>query len=401
MSTRWVPLLIGRDAARAWEAIEAIAADLDRELPDVSLAMGHAGIALFYAYLARSSGRPDPRAGRHLDLAIDALQHEELDASLYSGFVGVAWTAEHLRGAENNAQNQAVDAALVELLADGDWYPPYDLIAGLTGMGVYALERGRSGTLCLTRVLSGLERVAERHQGRTTWRAALDLLADQQLASSRGYYNLGVAHGVGGVMAFLAFAVQAGANAQALLDETKHWIGAFRAQSGSPRYPCLIDVEDLRGRQLRSAWCHGDPGLAAAWLSAARATGDAAWERQALEMARGFAGRSEKELGVTDAGLCHGAAGLGHLLNRLHHASQEPIFADAAMHWFVRALDLRRPGSGTGGFLAAGLDQKGGPSWDSEPGLLVGAAGVGLALLGAVSTIAPSWDRVLLVSSRG
>jgi hypothetical protein len=36
--------------------------------------------------------------------------------------------------------------------------------------------------------------------------------------------------------------------------------------------------------------------------------------------------------------------------------------------------------------------------WKTEPGFLSGVAGVGLALLAAVTDFEPLWDRVLLVS---
>jgi class I lanthipeptide synthase len=37
-------------------------------------------------------------------------------------------------------------------------------------------------------------------------------------------------------------------------------------------------------------------------------------------------------------------------------------------------------------------------AWRGTPGLLTGAAGVGLALLAAATPVEPSWDRMLLVA---
>ena len=397
MSTGWSPLLEERDAAAAREAVDAIAGDLMRTAPgSATLAAGDAGIALFFDYLSREQRLPVPAP--HLERAIEALRQDELDASLYSGFLGVAWTVEHLRG-QNRDLNQGVDEALLEFLADDEFAYPFDLIAGLVGMGVYALERGARGTRILHRTVELLGSGASRRDGRASWRAAPELLPGDQIASGGGYYNLGIAHGTGGVLAFLSFAKRAGAEVEPLLSETARWMDSRRDSSGS--YPCLVDVTDLSGKQLRSAWCHGDPGLAAAWLAAARAQGNHGLEDEALRLARQLAGRSPAELGVNDAGLCHGAAGLGHLFNRLFQTTREPLFAAEARRWFRAALDLRRPGSGVGGFFAAGLGEGGRVRWESDPGFLAGAAGVGLALLAATGSVAPSWDRLLLVSSHG
>ena len=53
----------------------------------------------------------------------------------------------------------------------------------------------------------------------------------------------------------------------------------------------------------------------------------------AAKRPRGFSG-------VVDAGLCHGAAGLGHVFNRLFQATGEQRLALAAREWFSVALDM-------------------------------------------------------------
>jgi hypothetical protein len=101
---------------------------------------------------------------------------------------------------------------------------------------------------------------------------------------------------------------------------------------------------------------------------------------------------------VVDAGLCHGAAGLGHLFNRLFQATGDSCLAEAARFWLARTLQMRRPGRGVGGYEAWQLDDDGKVTWIADPGLLAGAAGIALALLAATTPVEPAWDRVLLVS---
>jgi hypothetical protein len=141
----------------------------------------------------------------------------------------------------------------------------------------------------------------------------------------------------------------------------------------------------------RSAWCYGDPGIAATLLVAARGAGRPDWEREAVALARQAADRPPAQTRVCDAGLCHGAAGLGHIFNRITQFTRDDRLAAAARHWFTRALDMRQPASGIAGFAALRSGEDGTESWVAERGILTGAAGVGLALLAAVTSFEPAW----------
>src|SRR5438093_719443 len=71
----------------------------------------------------------------------------------------------------------------------------------------------------------------------------------------------------------------------------------------------------------RVAWCYGDLGIAVALFLAARCVNESSWQNEALALARNVAGRPPEQSGVKDCGLCHGAAGVGHLFNRLFQAT--------------------------------------------------------------------------------
>jgi hypothetical protein len=59
---------------------------------------------------------------------------------------------------------------------------------------------------------------------------------------------------------------------------------------------------------------------------------------------------------------------------------------------------MYEPGRGCGGFRAVIPIDSGELRGWPDPGFLTGAAGVGLALLAAISDVEPEWDRVLLLS---
>jgi hypothetical protein len=127
----------------------------------------------------------------------------------------------------------------------------------------------------------------------------------------------------------------------------------------------------------------------------ADAVGEVPWDREALAFARRAIGRGCADSGAVDPGLRQGAAGIAHLCNRLFQATGEESFAHAARAGFSRVLETRRPSQGIGGFKVQLLDRRQRPVWTDDPGFLNGAAGIGLALLAAISSVEPAWDRLL------
>lgn len=420
----WRPLLMGDDADRALVAVDAVAEALAalpptpspdfestqhgaRSLP--SLGGGHAGYALFFACLHQH--RPaqgfDERALAHIDRAIELLASAQTLASLYSGFTGVAWVVErlqHLLGLEPDDElNAEIDQTLCEYLDQSPWLRQFDLISGLAGYAVYALSRlpRPLAVTCLERVVDRLAELAEERPEGITWHTPAEhLWPETRDDFPEGYDNLGVAHGVPGVIAVLAQICAAGiarAKARPLLDAAVRWMLAQKLAPGHDSvFP--VSVASTGAKSSRAAWCYGDPGIAAVLLVAARTLGEPAWERQAVELARSAARRTPATARIKDACLCHGAAGLGHLLNGIYQATGDDLLRDRARFWFRQALDMRRPGEGCAGFLAWDLGNSGEMEWTGVPGFLTGATGVGLALLAAATPIAPCWDEILLVS---
>jgi hypothetical protein len=210
-------------------------------------------------------------------------------------------------------------------------------------------------------------------------------------------WNLGLAHGVPGVIAFLGQACAAGVSqqrARSVLDGAVSWL---MSQDSADGFGYWIGPDHKR-ETARLAWCYGDPGVAAALLVAARSVGEPAWETAALEIARRATGRPFEQAGIKDAGLCHGAAGLGHLFNRMFQATGEACLADAARFWFERTIRMQRQGRGVGGYEAWGPGVNDETTWVADPGLLTGAAGTALALLAATTDVEPAWDKALLVA---
>jgi class I lanthipeptide synthase len=405
------PLLSGALKDRALHLAGTLAGTL-RPAPaagrrDVSLASGSAGLAVCSGQLART--RCDPRAAdaalARLEEAVGVLATVPLTSSLYSGFTGIAWAVElvgGLLGTEGEDRNGDIDEALTRLLQRYPEDAPYDLIDGLTGLGVYALARWpRPGAAqCVLGVVEQLARRARPDRDGVFWWTPPSWRGPRGEWYRPGGVDLGVAHGVAGVIPFLARVHRLGLAQQTvrpLLDGAVRWLLAHMVDTASgPTVPYFV-ADGAEPGPARSGWCYGDPGVAAALLLAARDAGEPAWAAAATGLAVRAAARPPGQTGVVDAGLCHGSAGLAHLFNRMYQMTAEPALADAARFWVERTLELcsaMAPGRGIT------LTEAPRPAWKG-PGLLEGAAGVALAMEAAGTTVEPFWDQMLLVSAAG
>jgi len=409
----WTPILDGPDADRAHAAVQAIVLAL-RALPAERARPSAHELALLEAYLSHAADEAtdEGAASRWLDLAADGVAEQAMSPALWGGFVGVAFAMEHVQsvmglpsdaGGSDDDPNQEVDGALEELLGQKDWARDYDLVSGLVGIGVYALERlpRRAAQDAMRAVTDHLDRLAERTpDGLTWWTPPTLMIPETRARYPSGYYNLGMAHGVPGVLAVLAGAYAAGcerARVLPLVEGAASWLLAQRQPAGSSSvFPYTLS-RDESAQPARCAWCYGDPGVAAALLCAARALDRPEWERAALAIARSAADRPPDQTGVVDAGLCHGAAGLAQIYSRAAQATGDPELRRAARLWLGRTLDFRRDGEGIAGYRS--LSFVGGQgTWTDDPSLLTGATGIALVLLSALAPVEPGWDRLLLLS---
>jgi hypothetical protein len=290
---------------------------------------------------------------------------------------------EHVAGEEGEEDpNLGVDEALLRLAESGS-SREFDLINGFSGLLVYAVERlPRPGArAAIDRFVAGLERLSVEEEHGRTWDVPFYPSPESPEPPGQApLRRLGTAHGVSGVIGALAAVCREVDHepARHLLAEAVGWLLAQRCEPGAvAEFPFQIMGNSVEVYP-RQGWCVGDPGIAAMLLSAARVIGRSDWEQQATEVALAAA-RRHSSASVDEPGLCHGAAGLGHLFNRLHQATGEPALEEASLRWLARALELYRTDGGT-------------------VGLLNGAAGIGLALLAGLSSVEPLWDRTLAVA---
>ncbi len=271
----------------------------------------------------------------------------------------------------------------------------FDLIRGLTGMGVYLLHRhGDSG---LTRdVLSYLVRLTQPVPVES------DLLpgwwcgngpGDQPSPQwPGGHGNLGLAHGISGPLALLSAAARHGVTVPGHADAIRRicgWLDQWRNGTGTQAWwPGMISLPEHRARTIqqhgpgRPSWCYGTPGLARALQLAALALADPRRQRHAEQALAGCVTDEAQLAQIGDASLCHGWAGLLHTTWRTASVADDGAELRAAVPHLLQGLEKQLH--------------------DHRPvsdGLLEGMTGVLLARQAATTDGAPitRWDACLLL----
>ncbi|ASU81102.1 hypothetical protein CDG81_13590 [Actinopolyspora erythraea] len=261
----------------------------------------------------------------------------------------------------------------------------YDLMAGLTGLGVYLLRCYGEGPL-LRDVLAYLVRLTEpRPDGLPGWWAAHGPTGAEP-AWHGGHGNLSISHGIAGPLALLAQTHRRGiqvAEQSHAMHRILGWLDQWFDRTGM-WWPGAIsrseqDTGEAPRETPRPSWCYGTPGIARAQQLAGLALGDTHRQRFAETTLAACLADGHQIGKLTDVGLCHGWAGLLHTTWRM---SQHDVRLRAYLPRLIDRVTER-------------LAQQ--PPVDS--GLLTGATGAQLALHTATTDQTPvtRWDACLLL----
>ncbi|PIM71228.1 lanthionine synthetase [Streptomyces sp. JV178] len=271
----------------------------------------------------------------------------------------------------------------------------YDLLHGLTGLGVHLLQHA-AGNDALERVLTYLVRLTHplRADDETLpgWWVFHDPQLKQSDAFPGGHSNFGIAHGIAGPLAFLAQARRRGITVDGH-DEALHrissWLDTWRQDADSgPWWPQWITRDQMRtGRPgqlgpLRPSWCYGTPGLARAQQLAAIATRDIARQQRAEHALARCLSDPDQLNRITDNSLCHGWAGLYQTVWRTGRDACTPEVRAHVPAIADRLIQQCRTGLG------------------DDIGFLEGNAGLALALHTAAHSTPPvsGWESCLLIN---
>ncbi|MFI6272474.1 lanthionine synthetase C family protein [Micromonospora zamorensis] len=258
-------------------------------------------------------------------------------------------------------------------------YAEFDLIRGLTGLGVVLR---RIGDLDLLReVLTYLVRLTEPIGELPGWWCPHGPTRDEP-GPGGGHSNHGIAHGITGPLALLALTMRDGiavdGQTQAIY-RICEWLDTWQRHTDTgPWWPQTITLGDLRRDDrsqrgpLRPSWCYGIPGISRALQLSALALGNTARRRLAESAFIACINEPAQVGQLTDRSLCHGTAGLLTTGRRIAADALTPI----------PLASLQR------------LHQQAPVEADEPAGFLDGTSGAALATSGTTKT---SWDACLLL----
>ncbi|MFD9869063.1 lanthionine synthetase C family protein [Streptomyces niveus] len=387
------------------------------------LAHGPVGIALLHIERAAAGLGPWQRAHDWLAVATRRPFTSGADSHPFYGAPALAHVlacaAEHAPGTYRRAldlldhqvthdarrrldtAHRRLDARQLPALAE------LDTIRGLTGYGRHLLRRDPAGP-ALEAILDYCVRLSEpiTHDGDVLpgWWTPTGPSGRPDDRFPGGHANHGMAHGIGAVLALLALSARQGTTVTGhhqAMRTILAWLDRWKTNTRrGPAWPYWITRNELRTQRLaptmprRPSWCYGTAGQARAQQLAALALGDTSLRAQAEHALLDALTDPVQRGATTDAGLCHGFAGLAHLAARTA-ADAAPQTADQLRAVLPALLSTLLPPGTTPDEAATALVND-----PAGPGLLDGAAGTALGVLTAAGPQPPrtAWDACLLIA---
>lgn len=386
------------------KSLEAIFNDL-QHIPDYDHGLLQAsGRLLFLAEYARYTSRT---LDREIAAFTDTINNYEVSdtrpQTFAEGYPGMNMILRHLARLGFIAQDEETDEAIEDIAIVSGRHQlalrNFDLLYGATGL-LHYLVRGHSS----------------REAARNFYAAYLDSLEENALDIHGGtawedyYYrirengtgiNMGLAHGVPATLKALLQMIPLVAQddllrvrslirstCQFLIHSRNSKAGALSRYGG---YFIPGGPEEIS----RLGWCYGDLSVAIILYQAGKLTGDLSVCSIAEDIAAATMVRQQPgDTMITDAGLCHGSAGVAHIYNKLWQATGQARFREAADFWIGQTLAQATHADGIGGYKKYNPLDKG---YQTDAGFLEGAAGVGLALLSHI-TGQSAWDDCLMLN---
>jgi hypothetical protein len=213
--------------------------------------------------------------------------------------------------------------------------------------------------------------------------------------------NLGLAHGIAGVLAVLSIARARGIAVDGIdeaIETTGEWlVGAVTPDAWGLNWPAALPVDSVglvvrNVTATRSAWCYGPPGIANALRLASQASENQAWADLAATAMRDTLRRPAHERKTDSPTFCHGVSGLLALFSHFHRETGDAVLESGKICLLDELLVMHEPESPFG-FRAV---EPGGQRSD-KIGLLDGAVGVLVALLAILSPLPSHWEPVFLL----
>ena len=252
----------------------------------------------------------------------------------------------------------------------------YDFMHGGLGVSLYY----NTDIEFAQRTLDALKQTAIYDGDRLKWKSSLGL--NQGVG-----FNIALSHGMSSIVIYLSQLYKSGIFKDDVLPLLQGTINYIQAQQiDRDKYgSCFVTQSLENGSEIfrsRLGWCDGDLGVGAALWQAGRATGNAAWQEQALDIYE-FSTHRKGYINamVKDAGLCHGSVGIAMMFDYIYQETENKCYKNACDYWLSDTIRWAKFSDGLAGYKIYHHHSDGAPEFVNEFNLLEGVVGIGLVLL--------------------
>lgn len=271
--------------------------------------------ALLYALVLLQWGRVShcresvSKSVEYIEKSAQLFNQRTLNFSLYRGISGFGWLIQQYGDDAilpwRNKTLVDIDLALVEDL-NSEVKHKMELINGLAGVMVYAITRGSSNNSSKDLWIKIEEVVGS-------------FLSDWNLGLQDEFScNLGVAHGIPGLLSMCSIAIGKGLLSSAMAKKvgiSYDNLWAMRLQSDGAN-SAKFSYSTTSMTQARLAWCYGGLGLAEMFKNGI-CLDEVNVKRMRYLINDGIEQYLKGEHGINDASLCHGHAGVAVVFRRM------------------------------------------------------------------------------------
>ncbi|AOT10071.1 lanthionine synthetase C family protein [Pseudoalteromonas luteoviolacea] len=335
---------------------------------------------------------------------LEVLQEQLVEQSfeLSSGLAGQAWVLEFFNQADKEEYDaellEDVDELFIQALDYHPWPGEIEMVLGLSGYAPYAARRSQFSdqSKLYSIIVSGLESTATYFDnGHIAWSQPKESIyrfdTDDR---EKPEYNLGLAHGVPGMIAALLPALNIPslkARAAKLISGACDWL--LEHQTGHDHaYSCYGSCAGESDPKSRLGWCYGDLTIALILARAGYGLDRPSYIERAREIAVHAAKRDDKSAYINDAGLCHGFVGLALIFQIVNKIMPDPKLAEATQYWVDYSLTAYRERGLSALHSYNGVSK----SHEVDFGFLMGYAGIGCGLISLLDDDV-SWTDCLLM----
>lgn len=379
-----------------------------------SLLGGKTGTILFLFYYGRhfNSTEAIQKAFSYLEEILEKTDTLN-DTTLGSGYFGVGWTLSNLNRIGIVEDSDLAILGPINALVSGAIESAYDaknydLFYGLIGIGQYVLENEAfpNRKSILETICDRLISLSVKHQTGITWPNYFSVTRPTPIDHG---YDLGLAHGIPGIIAFFCQLFQNGIRQDEIakiIPPAVHWL----MKEEKPVDGCSFNhkfVNTNDGGWSRIAWCNGDLSVGICLLHLHQTFDNKKYLDDAVRIALKTTARNHEHSGIAysiennfvDACFCHGVSGLSLIYKIFFLTTGKEAFKNcenSLMDFLFQHLNRKLPLAGYMKYLE---DTDDGSKYTSgDASLIEGLAGIGLSYLSLVSGKSLEWQRLFLLN---